>query len=257
MAARTADYGRTLNGIARATQECYPGLGQHDRILMVNNVEVTDETVLQAIQEAKLMGSVMIRFQRRDVFPDAKNDYNEDELSVPDDVELNYVTIEFPADRKLGCSVKHQMVSNVKVDTTAFDEGVRVGWTCVGVNGHFVNDQDHLSSLLKEAKKSKKPITVMFEVPVSDDAELAECTCPITTELFVDPVTIADGSTFERANIEEWLKKKDTSPLTNLNLKHKQLTPNTKMKQMCDQIRRRLRQSMSKEAEPEKRGIDV
>ena len=53
-----------------------------------------------------------------------------------------------------------------------------------------------------------------------------ELVCPITLELMVDPVVAADGRTYERAAIEEWLSEHDTSPLTNLALPTKQLRPN-------------------------------
>ena len=50
--------------------------------------------------------------------------------------------------------------------------------------------------------------------------------CPITSELMLDPVFTADGQTYERWAIEEWLSTKDVSPLTNEKLEHKELTPN-------------------------------
>ena len=37
--------------------------------------------------------------------------------------------------------------------------------------------------------------------------------CPITHELMVDPVLAEDGHTYERSSIEEWLSRKNTSPL--------------------------------------------
>ena len=56
--------------------------------------------------------------------------------------------------------------------------------------------------------------------------------CPITHEPMQDPVSAADGQTYERRAIEEWLKKGDlnggvpTSPLTGEPLKDKTLRPN-------------------------------
>lgn len=38
--------------------------------------------------------------------------------------------------------------------------------------------------------------------------------CQLTLQLFVDPVMDAEGNTYERAAIEEWIKKKGTSPIT-------------------------------------------
>jgi hypothetical protein len=51
-------------------------------------------------------------------------------------------------------------------------------------------------------------------------------TCPITCRIFDDPVTTADGMTYERTAIERWLNEHDTSPLTGIVLPHKYLTTN-------------------------------
>lgn len=43
---------------------------------------------------------------------------------------------------------------------------------------------------------------------------------------FKDPVVAADGFTYERIAIEEWLEKQPVSPVTNIPLKHTQLVQN-------------------------------
>ena len=50
--------------------------------------------------------------------------------------------------------------------------------------------------------------------------------CPISSELMVDPVTCADGHSYDRAHIERWLSSHNTSPSTNTELPHKDLVPN-------------------------------
>ena len=45
-----------------------------------------------------------------------------------------------------------------------------------------------------------------------------------------DPVVSSDGHTYERSEIEKWLKKNETSPLTNLKLENKKLIPNLTLK---------------------------
>ena len=50
--------------------------------------------------------------------------------------------------------------------------------------------------------------------------------CPITDELMHDPVMCADGHSYERASIAQWLQDHDTSPLTGAVLEHKHLIPN-------------------------------
>ncbi len=42
----------------------------------------------------------------------------------------------------------------------------------------------------------------------------------------INPVIAADGHTYEREAIEEWLKTHNTSPKTNLKLKHKKFIDN-------------------------------
>ena len=54
--------------------------------------------------------------------------------------------------------------------------------------------------------------------------------CSLTKEIFVDPVMIADGHTYERSAIEDWFKTHDTSPATALKVDHKKLTPNNPVK---------------------------
>lgn len=50
--------------------------------------------------------------------------------------------------------------------------------------------------------------------------------CPITQERLRDPVTAADGHTYERAAISSWLEKSSRSPITNLPLAHLNLETN-------------------------------
>jgi hypothetical protein len=63
-----------------------------------------------------------------------------------------------------------------------------------------------------------------------DDSMPNEYLCSITMVKMKDPVMCADGHTYERTAIEEWLKKHTTSPLTKLHLKHNNLIPNCALK---------------------------
>lgn len=63
-------------------------------------------------------------------------------------------------------------------------------------------------------------------------------TCPITLELFVDPVLADDGHTYERSAIIEWVKiHNGTSPMTRQPIKIKELKSNRLIKQLADQYR--------------------
>eukprot|EP01103_Thecamoeba_quadrilineata_P018118 TRINITY_DN6734_c0_g1_i1.p1 TRINITY_DN6734_c0_g1~~TRINITY_DN6734_c0_g1_i1.p1 ORF type:complete len:222 (+),score=13.21 TRINITY_DN6734_c0_g1_i1:2-667(+) len=53
--------------------------------------------------------------------------------------------------------------------------------------------------------------------------------CPITLDVYSDPVIAADGNTYERRAIEEWFQQSESnprSPLTNEPLQNTSLTPN-------------------------------
>ena len=56
--------------------------------------------------------------------------------------------------------------------------------------------------------------------------------CPITAEIMTDPVTTADGFTYERTAISEWLRTKDTSPFTGATLESKTVIPNLSLRSM-------------------------
>ena len=50
--------------------------------------------------------------------------------------------------------------------------------------------------------------------------------CPITREIMIEPVTAADGHTYEKKAIKQWLKRYQKSPQTNKRLAHRHLCPN-------------------------------
>eukprot|EP00290_Baffinella_frigidus_P009066 CAMPEP_0180135118 /NCGR_PEP_ID=MMETSP0986-20121125/10626_1 /TAXON_ID=697907 /ORGANISM="non described non described, Strain CCMP2293" /LENGTH=220 /DNA_ID=CAMNT_0022075727 /DNA_START=19 /DNA_END=678 /DNA_ORIENTATION=+ len=53
-----------------------------------------------------------------------------------------------------------------------------------------------------------------------------EYLCPITMAIMKDPVLCADGHSYERADIQRWLNRSQSSPKTNAPLSSKSLTPN-------------------------------
>ncbi|CAF0826883.1 unnamed protein product [Rotaria sordida] len=58
--------------------------------------------------------------------------------------------------------------------------------------------------------------------------------CPITLELFSDPVLAEDGHTYERQAIIEWIKRNGTSPITGKHLSLERLYPNYAIKKAVD-----------------------
>ena len=59
--------------------------------------------------------------------------------------------------------------------------------------------------------------------------------CPISGEIFKDPVFASDGQTYERKDIAKWIRQNGsnaTSPMTGIKLRTKVLTPNHSMKSL-------------------------
>ena len=68
-----------------------------------------------------------------------------------------------------------------------------------------------------------------------------EFLCPITREIMLDPVSAADGHTYERTAIEEWLRAGNgRSPATNEALGSRVLTPNHTLKRLIARVRDRV-----------------
>jgi hypothetical protein len=59
--------------------------------------------------------------------------------------------------------------------------------------------------------------------------------CPVSCMIMHDPVCTADGQTYERSSIEEWLRLNNTSPLTGALLSHKGLSPNIALRQAIEE----------------------
>jgi hypothetical protein len=58
--------------------------------------------------------------------------------------------------------------------------------------------------------------------------------CPISHEVFEDPVVASDGHTYECASITQWLLRKKTSPVTNAIMADRVLIPNHSLKSMIE-----------------------
>ncbi len=70
-----------------------------------------------------------------------------------------------------------------------------------------------------------------------EEAQLEEAPddlrCPISYELFEDPVLASDGFNYERRQIEKWFENHRTSPKTNARLKHRRIYPNHLLRARC------------------------
>jgi len=63
--------------------------------------------------------------------------------------------------------------------------------------------------------------------------------CPITHEIFIDPVMCADGHTYERAALARWLRESMTSPVTGLPLATAHVVTNHALRCLVDELKTR------------------
>lgn len=103
---------------------------------------------------------------------------------------------------------------------------------------------------IREEQQKKKPRETPKSKPVqsTDKVEkeiisaggtnMLDCfTCPLTRELFEDPVILSDGFTYERAAIQKWLDMGNRrSPMTNVELTSLTLVPNNVIKQALQEL---------------------
>ena len=59
--------------------------------------------------------------------------------------------------------------------------------------------------------------------------------CPITFEIMNQPAVAADGNSYERADMQQWLRTRNTSPLTNMVLHSNELFPNTALRHAIEE----------------------
>jgi len=99
--------------------------------------------------------------------------------------------------------------------------------------GH--NVQSHLRTI--EPDRCQPVADVLGEM-ITDPLEAPpQFRCPISQELMEDPVTTADGHTYERREIFRWLCLHNTSPLTGAPLPNKSLTPAISLRQLIATFR--------------------
>lgn len=66
--------------------------------------------------------------------------------------------------------------------------------------------------------------------------------CPITMDIFRDPVITPDGHTYERQAIEQWVREHGTSPMTREPLTERQIYQNRKVKECVEIFQRMLQE---------------
>ena len=116
-----------------------------------------------------------------------------------------------------------------------------------GMDDHFLESMQ-LNGIKQIKKKAFKDAVLEISLRQSSrehltDLWLDSVTCPLTLEVFVEPVVLSDGYTYERTAITEWIAKKTKeggpipSPVTNLPLLDLTLHPNTVLRNMARGLR--------------------
>lgn len=92
-----------------------------------------------------------------------------------------------------------------------------------------------------------------MEETLEDDEIPSHFICPITFEVMKEPVFCSDGFTYEKHAIIDWLKDHSTSPLTGVELKSKELTPNYSLKSaIIEYIEKRQKKKSEQKSDKEK-----
>ncbi|XP_022740241.1 putative U-box domain-containing protein 50 isoform X2 [Durio zibethinus] len=118
---------------------------------------------------------------------------------------------------------------------------------CLSVN-HCLNIDLQIGTVMEELDELKKKADDLvarggFEAVTNKNVKTDDSSdvpgvflCPIFQEVMKNPHIAADGFSYELEAIEEWLKMgHDTSPMTNLSLKHKFLTPNHTLRSLIQE----------------------
>ena len=87
--------------------------------------------------------------------------------------------------------------------------------------------KDKVPSTQKLLSLFKRDFFNGFGMP---DAIISDVNCPITTDLLEDPVVAADGHSYDRASIAQWVRTNRTSPKTQARLPTTDLIPNNLLK---------------------------
>ncbi|CAF1156528.1 unnamed protein product [Adineta steineri] len=72
---------------------------------------------------------------------------------------------------------------------------------------------------------------------MTEENENAEFICPITLEIFRDPVKAGDGHIYEREAIQRWILEHGTSPITRQTLQINDLVRDEQLRKMCQRKR--------------------
>ena len=101
-----------------------------------------------------------------------------------------------------------------------------------------VADEDARKVVSAVAVPDAEPADTAAEEPAAPESKQIpeRLCCPISLELMVRPVIAADGHTYDRSSIEDWLARGNTtSPTTGAKLEHLHLADNNLVRSMVSE----------------------
>lgn len=135
-------------------------------------------------------------------------------------------------------SIKHKLSYNQKLHLPSFDSSSSTALTEL-IERCFSSIPDCRPSLCSIEEELGR--ILQDSIVEERCARAPSIHCPITCDIFVDPVMCSDGHTYEREAIMEWWENKDekgkTSPVTNLSIKSTLVT-NYALKGAISEIRK-------------------
>merc|ERR1712187_103463 len=124
--------------------------------------------------------------------------------------------------------------------TTTHTPGFRVTSTTIPRNWTTTLPVLPLPPLRRQLEKEEvEAYLKTMQMPESLRKELMESlSCPIKLNIMTDPVVMADGYTYERSSIVQWMQTRATSPLTNQPLLNNNMARNWAIWKLLEQIER-------------------
>lgn len=106
----------------------------------------------------------------------------------------------------------------------------------------FASGENPKTEKCREENEEKEQEEKTQTKKTENDDEVPESfICPISGEIMKDPVITPTGVSYEKANIEAWLKKKEVDPLSKKRLTVNDLIPNRSLKEAIEEFMKKLK----------------
>ena len=86
-----------------------------------------------------------------------------------------------------------------------------------------------------------------INIDVQEEQIPQQYVCPLSLDIMRDPVMAADGYTYEREEIHNWLSQNNRSPMTNLEMPSKDLLPNRSLNSAIESWKNEVKQQWEKD----------